>query len=264
MGFWPWGGDPGKLLLRGLCVVVAHVGVQNRVVHLSNFGAWFSCSWRWAALPHEWVRHSRMRRCRCARGRTTRLSLGTLTTGISTLLPPLPCRNKSRSYSCSPTRARATSLWMATQATGKQTPPSRPPPPCKPKSLRASHRKNLTAWNNGDALVEAVAAMNNNTVVVVHSVGPLIVEPWVDHPNVTAVVWAGLGGSETGNALVDVLYGDVNPSGRLPYTIAKSPSDYPAQLATGGSGDEILDITYTEGCVRRQSGPLNHLIPVFS
>ena len=33
----------------------------------------------------------------------------------------------------------------------------------------------------------AVAAQNKNTVVVVHSVGPLILEPWIDHPNVTAV-----------------------------------------------------------------------------
>lgn len=96
-----------------------------------------------------------------------------------------------------------------------------------------------------------------------HSVGPLILEPWVDHPNVTAVVWAGLGGTETGNALVDVLYGDVNPSGRLPYTIAKSPSDYSAQLATGGNGDDILDITYTEGCVYRQSDPLSEMSLMF-
>ena len=107
----------------------------------------------------------------------------------------------------------------------------------------------MTAWNNGDALVQAVAAQNNNTIVVVHSVGPLILEPWIDHPNVTVVLWAGLGGTETGNALVDVLYGAVNPSGRLPYTIAKSPGDYPAQLLTGGTGDEILNITYSEGYV---------------
>ena len=63
-------------------------------------------------------------------------------------------------------------------------------------------RKNLTAWHNGDALVAAVAEQNNNTIVVVHSVGPIIIEPWIEHPNVTAVVWAGLGGTETGNALV--------------------------------------------------------------
>ncbi|KAH9010572.1 beta-glucosidase [Lactarius pseudohatsudake] len=108
-------------------------------------------------------------------------------------------------------------------------------------------RNNLTAWHNGDALVKAVAAQNNNTIVVVNSVGPIILEPWIDHPNVTAVVWAGLGGTETGNALVDILYGAVNPSGRLPYTIAKSPSDYSAQLVIGGSGEEIVNITYSEG-----------------
>ncbi|THH07709.1 hypothetical protein EW145_g3196 [Phellinidium pouzarii] len=108
-------------------------------------------------------------------------------------------------------------------------------------------RKNLTAWHGGDDLVQAVAAQNPNTVVVVHSVGPLILEPWIEHPNVSAVLWAGLGGTETGNGLVDVLYGDVNPSGRLPYTIAKDPSDYPAQLVLGGGDNTILQIPYTEG-----------------
>ena len=45
----------------------------------------------------------------------------------------------------------------------------------------------MTAWHQGDKLVLAVAAQNNNTIVVVNSVGPLIIEPWADHPNVTAV-----------------------------------------------------------------------------
>lgn len=55
-------------------------------------------------------------------------------------------------------------------------------------------------------------------------------------------------GQEVGNALTDVLYGAWNPSGRLPYTIAKSLLDYPAQLITGeGIGpDVILSIPYTE------------------
>ena len=48
-------------------------------------------------------------------------------------------------------------------------------------------RNNLTAWHNGDNLVQAVASVNPNTIVVVHSVGPLILEPWIEHPNVTAV-----------------------------------------------------------------------------
>ncbi|KAI0820480.1 glycoside hydrolase superfamily [Trametes gibbosa] len=108
-------------------------------------------------------------------------------------------------------------------------------------------RKNLTLWENADALIEAVAGTNRNTIVVAHAVGPAIVEAWIDTPNVTAVVWAGLPGQEAGNALADVLYGDVNPSGRLPYTIARRPSDYGAQLVTGGAGSEILRIPYTEG-----------------
>ncbi|QRW09292.1 glycoside hydrolase family 3 protein [Ceratobasidium sp. AG-Ba] len=87
-------------------------------------------------------------------------------------------------------------------------------------------RNNLTAWDNGDALVQAVASVNPNTVVVAHAVGPMIIEPWIDNPNVTAVLWAGLPGQESGNGLVDILYGAVNPSARLPYTIAKQRSDY--------------------------------------
>ncbi|KZV64672.1 glycoside hydrolase family 3 protein [Peniophora sp. CONT] len=108
----------------------------------------------------------------------------------------------------------------------------------------AGDRKNMTAWHNGDELVQAVASINPNTIVVVHSVGPLIIEPWVENPNVTAILWAGVSGPETGNAVTDVLYGAVNPSGHLPYTIAKSPSDYPAQIVEGNT---FLTVDYTEG-----------------
>ncbi|KAL1688130.1 glycoside hydrolase family 3 protein [Schizophyllum commune] len=108
-------------------------------------------------------------------------------------------------------------------------------------------RKNLTAWHGGDDLILAVAAQNNNTIVVVHSVGPLILEPWIDHENVTAVLWAGVPGNEAGNSLVDVLYGRWNPSGRLPYTIAKSLEDYGTGLILGGTNEDFLNIPYTEG-----------------
>jgi hypothetical protein len=110
-------------------------------------------------------------------------------------------------------------------------------------------RNNITAWNNGNNLIAAVASQNNNTIVIVHSVGQLIVEPWIEHPNVTAVIWAGLPGSEAGHSLADVLYGDVDPSGRLPYTIPKQEPDYSAQLINGtGSVDGVhFAINYTEG-----------------
>ncbi|KAI0735313.1 beta-glucosidase [Earliella scabrosa] len=106
-------------------------------------------------------------------------------------------------------------------------------------------RNDLFAWHNGDNMVKRVASVNNNTIVVVNAVGPIIMEAWVENPNVTAVVWAGLPGQEAGNSLVDILYGDVNPSGRLPYTIAKSEPDYSARVIYKGSG--TVQIPYTEG-----------------
>jgi len=110
----------------------------------------------------------------------------------------------------------------------------------------AGDRNNLTSWHNGDNLVNAVASENNNTIVVVHSVGPLILEAWIENPNVSAVVWAGIPGTESGNGLVDVLYGAYNPSGRLPYTIAKEASDYPAAVVFESS-EAVVQINYTEG-----------------
>jgi len=107
-------------------------------------------------------------------------------------------------------------------------------------------RRNLTAWHGGDDLIKTVAANNNNTIVVVHSVGPLILEEWIDHPNVTAVLWAGLPGQESGDALADVLYGDWNPSGKLPYTIAKNASDYSGGIVTDSDPVSIKQVPYTE------------------
>jgi len=70
-------------------------------------------------------------------------------------------------------------------------------------------------------------------------------ESWINHPNVTAVIMAHLPGQESGNALVDILFGDVNPSGKLPYTIAKSQADYPAQvLYDNGLFDFTPQVTY--------------------
>lgn len=104
----------------------------------------------------------------------------------------------------------------------------------------AGDRLNLDPWHSGNALVAAVAAVNKNTIVVVHSVGPVILETILALPNVVAVVWAGIPGQESGNGLVDVLYGSVAPSGKLPYTIGKAQSDYGTAIASG-------DDSYSEG-----------------
>jgi beta-glucosidase len=79
-----------------------------------------------------------------------------------------------------------------------------------------------------------------------HAVGPVLLEAWIENPNVTAVISASLPGQETGNAIVDVLFGAVNPSGRLPYTIAKQRTDYPADVVYT-SEDGTPQITYSEG-----------------
>ncbi|CAH7668910.1 family 3 glycoside hydrolase [Phakopsora pachyrhizi] len=87
-------------------------------------------------------------------------------------------------------------------------------------------RSNLKVFDKGDELVLEVASSNSNTIVVIHSVGSVMMELWVDHPNVTAILIAGLPGEQTGPAIADVLFGKVNPSGRLPYTISKSENDF--------------------------------------
>lgn len=63
-----------------------------------------------------------------------------------------------------------------------------------------------------------------------HSVGPVLM-PWANHPNVKAILWPGLPGQESGNSIADVLFGDLNPSARLPYTIAKKAEHYPAKVS---------------------------------
>ena len=57
--------------------------------------------------------------------------------------------------------------------------------------------------------------------------GPILVEAWIDNPNVTAVIAAHFPGQEAGDAIASVLFGDVSPSGKLPYTIGHSLDEYP-------------------------------------
>lgn len=77
-----------------------------------------------------------------------------------------------------------------------------------------------------DALVQNIAAQNNNTIVVIHNAGVRLVDQWIENPNVTAVIFAHLPGQDSGAALTQLLYGDVSPSGKLPYTVAKNETDY--------------------------------------
>ncbi|TVT37399.1 glycosyl hydrolase [Hymenobacter setariae] len=77
-----------------------------------------------------------------------------------------------------------------------------------------------------DALVQAVLGANPNTVVVLLGGGPIEVAPWAGQAK--AIVEAWYPGMEGGNALAHILFGDVNPSGKLPFTFPVKLEDAPA------------------------------------
>jgi beta-glucosidase len=81
---------------------------------------------------------------------------------------------------------------------------------------------------NQDQLIAQVAAANPNTVVVLHTGGPVQM-PWVDQ--VKGLLEAWYPGLEDGNAIAAVLFGDVNPSAKLPQTFPRSIRDLPTQTA---------------------------------
>jgi beta-glucosidase len=88
-----------------------------------------------------------------------------------------------------------------------------------------------------DSLVSAVAAANPNTIVVLNVPGAVLM-PWLDQ--VAAVLVAWYPGQENGKAITPILFGDENPSGKLPITFPKSSSDLP-QPSSAAS------VPYSEG-----------------
>ncbi|PMB70236.1 Beta-glucosidase cel3A [Beauveria bassiana] len=100
-----------------------------------------------------------------------------------------------------------------------------------------------------DKLVRNVASKCGNTIVVIHAAGIRLVDQWINHPNVTATVIAHLPGQESGRALVSLLWGDDNFSGKLPYTIARNESDYPVYHVCdrGPTNSTEPQCDYTEG-----------------
>lgn len=76
-----------------------------------------------------------------------------------------------------------------------------------------------------DELISALANVNKNMTVVIIS-GNAVAMPWIDE--VPSVLLGWYGGSEAGRAIADVLFGDVNPSGKLPFTFPVELEDNPA------------------------------------
>ena len=113
----------------------------------------------------------------------------------------------------------------------------------------------LSLPGNQDALIEAVAAANPNTIVVLETGGPVSM-PWIEHVKGVVEMWyPGIGGAQ---ALANLLFGEVNPSGKLPVTFAKDEAQLPHPVVPGLEGVSAgarnrelqikpFDLTYTEG-----------------
>ncbi|WPH00256.1 Hypothetical protein R9X50_00308000 [Acrodontium crateriforme] len=101
-----------------------------------------------------------------------------------------------------------------------------------------------------DKLIMNIAGKCNNTHVVIHNAGVRLVDNWIDHPNITSVIYAHLPGQDSGQALIDVMYGVQSPSGRLPYTVAKNATDYGSLLNPAVADNTTqwhTQVNYTEG-----------------
>jgi beta-glucosidase len=90
--------------------------------------------------------------------------------------------------------------------------------------------KDLSLPDNQDALIEAVAAANPHTIVVLETGGAVLM-PWLDKVDGVLETWyPGIRGSQ---AIANLLFGDVNPSGKLPLTFPRSEADLPHPIHAG-------------------------------
>ncbi len=108
----------------------------------------------------------------------------------------------------------------------------------------AHDRKSLELPFGEQALVNAVSAVNPNTVIVVMAGAPFDLNE-IKKSNHT-IVWSWFNGSEAGNAVADVLKGTINPSGKLPFTFPASLNDSPAFNLNTYPGNN-LTAEYKEG-----------------
>ncbi len=98
-------------------------------------------------------------------------------------------------------------------------------------------RETMTLPGAQDDLVRAIAAANERTVVVVNAGSPVAM-PWTE--DVAAILQGWFAGEEWGNALADVLSGDVSPSGKLPTTLPVRIEDTPAYTNYPGENGKVL------------------------
>ena len=94
-----------------------------------------------------------------------------------------------------------------------------------PLAKSAGDRKDLRLPKGQEDLIVAIAAENHRCIVVLEGGSAIITEAWRDQ--VPAILMAWYPGMEGGNAIADILFGDVNPGGKLPIVFPKSPDQLP-------------------------------------
>lgn len=140
------------------------------------------------------------------------------------------------------------------------------------KEAEGADRDSYSLDSFDKKLIEKVSAVNNNTIVVLHSPAAVDLEDWITSENVTAVLYAYYPGQESGSSLTPILFGDKSPSGRvsdrriarlaactlptsdtmpppplqLPFVIGKSIDDYPPNGIASPSGYKPA-VNFTEG-----------------
>jgi len=90
-----------------------------------------------------------------------------------------------------------------------------------------SDRFSLALPGNQVELIKAVAAVNPKTIVVMQGMGMVEVEDFKNDPNVPGIIWTGYNGQAQGTAMAKILFGEVNPGGKLSITWYKSVNDLP-------------------------------------
>ena len=113
-------------------------------------------------------------------------------------------------------------------------------------SIEDSDLPDLTLPDGQDALVAAITAANPKTIVVLQTGGPIAM-PWL--PQAAAVLEAWYPGQRGGEAIANVLFGRVNPSGRLPITFPKdiAQNPRPELPGVGLPRKQQFDVNYVEG-----------------
>ena len=111
------------------------------------------------------------------------------------------------------------------------------------QDCEGTDRRNLGLPYNQDAVIEALAEVSDNLTVVFVS-GNAVAMPWIDEVESVVQVWYL--GSEAGNAIANVLSGEVNPSGKLPFTFGAKLEDYMAH-ADGAKFPNPKKVFYHDG-----------------